>query len=72
MAECLAQYLNLEHELRHHASELCILGFEPPAATAPFILPLLDSSGSVLCLPHSPCSYAAYSNERLLIVRFEG
>jgi len=53
MAECLAQYLNLEHELRHHASELCILGFDPPAATAPFILPLLDSSGSVLCLPQS-------------------
>jgi hypothetical protein len=24
-----------------------------PVATAPFILPLLDSSGSVLCLPQS-------------------
>jgi len=29
MAECIAQCLNLEHELRHPASELCILGFEP-------------------------------------------
>jgi hypothetical protein len=29
MAECIAQCLNLEHELRHPTSELCILGFEP-------------------------------------------
>src|SRR5262249_34031075 len=28
MAEYLAQCLNLEHELRHRVSELCILGFE--------------------------------------------
>jgi hypothetical protein len=27
-AECIAQCLNLEHEFRHHASKLCILGFE--------------------------------------------
>jgi hypothetical protein len=30
MPECLAQCLNLEHELRHTASKLCVLGFEPP------------------------------------------
>jgi hypothetical protein len=29
MPECLAQCLNLEHELRHTLSKLCILGFEP-------------------------------------------
>jgi len=29
MAECIAQCLNLEHELHDRASELCILGFEP-------------------------------------------
>jgi len=29
MAECIAQCLNLEHEFRHTASKLCILGFEP-------------------------------------------
>jgi hypothetical protein len=29
IAECLAQCLNLEHELRHTASKPCILGFEP-------------------------------------------
>jgi hypothetical protein len=29
MAERIAQCLNLEHELHHTASELCILGFEP-------------------------------------------
>ncbi len=30
MPECLAQCLNLEHELRHTLSKLCI-GFEPLA-----------------------------------------
>jgi hypothetical protein len=29
MAECLAQCLNLKHELRHTVSKPCILGFEP-------------------------------------------
>jgi hypothetical protein len=29
IAECLAQCLNLEHELRHTVSKPCILGFEP-------------------------------------------
>jgi hypothetical protein len=29
MAECIAQCLNLEHEVHHAASKLCILGFEP-------------------------------------------
>jgi hypothetical protein len=29
MAECIAQRLNLEHEIRHTCSKLCILGFEP-------------------------------------------
>jgi hypothetical protein len=28
-AECIAQCLNLEHEIHHTASKLCILGFEP-------------------------------------------
>jgi hypothetical protein len=29
MAECIAQYLSLEHEIYHPDSKLCILGFEP-------------------------------------------
>jgi hypothetical protein len=29
MAECIAQCSNLEDELHHTASKLCILGFEP-------------------------------------------
>jgi hypothetical protein len=29
MAECIAQCLNLEHEIRHAASKLCILSLEP-------------------------------------------
>ena len=29
MAACIAQCLNLERELHHTASKLCILGFEP-------------------------------------------
>jgi hypothetical protein len=29
IAECIAQCLNLEQEILHPASELCILGFEP-------------------------------------------
>jgi len=29
MAECIAQCLNPEHEIRHAASKLCILGLEP-------------------------------------------
>jgi hypothetical protein len=29
MAECNAQCSNLEDELHHTASKLCILGFEP-------------------------------------------
>jgi hypothetical protein len=29
MADCLAQCLNLEPELRHTVSKLCILRFEP-------------------------------------------
>ena len=28
-AECIAQCLNLEHEIHHTLSKLCILGFEP-------------------------------------------
>jgi hypothetical protein len=29
MAEHIAQCLNLEHEIHHTASKLCILGFDP-------------------------------------------
>jgi hypothetical protein len=37
MGECIAQCSNLEQEIHHTCSKLCILGFEPLIRTASWL-----------------------------------